>query len=214
MHSIHEPDIFNKVKKLVDFYYYKFSIKEPQEDVFHDVILSLMSTHYIERFDDSKPIHNYLSGFIYNHFCKCYKREGYAVNQAQGLEVSLTEQGDFTLLSTIDSAADTDPDDSIEVESILNILERKFPHYTFIVYDKNLRFFGIYSKDDNLVLDSSYFVVYRSVGQVFKLLYSGMSQTEIKDLLLVSKAWVSKIVSRIVSLSELQEFAKSKGFKV
>lgn len=214
MPSIHEPEIFNKVKKLVDFYYYKFSIREPQDDVFHDIVLSLMSTMYIERFDDSKPIHNYLSGFIYNHFCKAYKREGYAVNQAQGLEVSLTEDGDFTLLSTIDSASNVDPDDSIELEAILNLLEEKFPPHTFLVYDNNLRLFGIFSKDDVLDFDFPYFIVYRSVGQVFRLLYEGLSQTEIKDLLLVSKAWVSKIVSRIVSLEELQNFAKSKGFKI
>ena len=214
MHSIHEPEIFNKVKKLVDFYYYKFSIREPQEDVFHEVVLSLMTTHYIERFDDSKPIHNYLSGFIYNHFCKMYKREGYAVNQARGLETSLTEEGDFSLLSTIDVSADEDPDDAIEMGFILNLLEKKFPYYTFIVYDKNLRLHGVFSKDDNVSFDSSYFIIPRSVSQVFRLLYSGMSQTEIKDVLLVSKAWVSKIVSRIISLDELRDLAKSKGFKI
>ena len=90
----------------------------------------------------------------------------------------------------------------------------KFPYHTFIVYDKNLRFFGVFSSEDNPPLDSTYFIIYRSASQVFNLLYIGMSQADIKDLLLVSKAWVSKIVSRIISLDELRDLALSKGFKI
>ena len=214
MCSIHDPEVFNKVKKLVDFYYYKFSLREPQEDVFHDVVLSLMTTRYLERFDSSKPIHNYLSGFIYNHFCKTYKREGYAVSKAQHLEASLTEEGDFSLLSTIDASSNFDPDDAIAMEQIASVLDERFPFHTFIVYDSCMRFYGVFSTEDNIEFDDSYFIIHRSSSQVFKFLYRGMSQTEIKDLLLVSKAWVSKIVSRIISIPELRSFASSKGYKL
>ena len=155
-----------------------------------------------------------MSGFIFNFFCKVYKREGYAVAQASGLETQLTDQGDFTLLSTIDSAANYDPDDHMEYESLLQLLDERFPFFTFLVYSSDLRLHGIFSVEDKVSFDSSFFVIPRSASLVFSLIYSGFSQTEIKDTLLVSKAWTSKIVDRIKSLEEVKAFARSKGFKV
>mgnify|MGYP001771211075 CR=1 FL=1 len=214
MYSIHDEEIFERVKKLVNFYYFKFNVREPQHDVLNSVVLSLMTTKYIERYDNSRPIHNYLSGFIYNYFCKLYKREGYSVSKAQALEQPLTDEEGFTLLSTIEAEVDYDPDDSMEVEHIAKLLGRKFPYHTYLVYDCNLRIHGIFTVLDKVSFDSSYFIIPRSAEQVFRLLYMGLSQTDIKSLLLVSKSWTSKIVSRIISLKELRDFARSKGFRI
>lgn len=216
MPSIHDKDVLAYVEKLCKSYHFKFNVREPLEDVFHNVVLQIITTKYLERFNPSiRPLHNYLSGYIYNYFCKVYKKEGYAVNQARSLEESLVPEGDtFTLLSTIDSSEDVDVDASMEIEYIIKCLDKKFPYFTYLVYNSNLRIEGIYTVGEDVSFDTSYYVIPRSAAQVFKLLYLGFNQTEIKNLLLVSKSWTSKVVSRIVSLEELRDFAKNKGFKI
>jgi len=216
MPSIHDKDVLAYVEKLCKSYYYKFNVKEPFDDVYHNVVLQIITTKYLERFNpEIRPLHNYLSGYIYNYFCKVYKKEGYAVNQARSLEDSLVPDGDsFTLLSTIASEEDVDEDASMEIEFIIKCLDEKFPYFTYLVYNSNLRVEGIFSVVEDVSFDETFLIVPRSAAQVFKLLYLGFNQTEIKNLLLVSKSWTSKVVSRIVSLEELRDFAKNKGFKI
>lgn len=213
MYSIHNADVFERVKKLTSFYYYKFNIREPFNDVLNSIVLALMVSKYLERFDNSRPLHNYLSGYIYNHFCKVYKKEQYNVNRAVCIDDSSSEEYIKPYIEKIESSND-DPDDSLTIEAISKILDFRFPYHTFLAYNRNLRIAGIFTIDKEDSLRSTHYIIPRSAGQVFRMLYSGMTQAEIKNLLLVSKSWTSKVVSRIVSLTELREFARSKGFRV
>lgn len=214
MASIHDKDTFERVKNLVNFYYFKFVLKEPFNDVFNDLVYSLMKSKYLERYDGSRPIHNYLSGFVYNHFCKVYKKESYVVSRAESLDQELFLDSDTTLGELIEVESYQDSDSKLEMENIVKILDSHFFYSTFVSFDKNLRFEGIFDASERNNFDDSHFVLPRSHSVVFTLLFKGLSQTDIKQVLRVSKSWVSKTVTAISEVPEMRDLAVSCGYRL
>lgn len=214
MASIHDKDTFDRVKNLVNFYYFKFVLKEPFNDVFNDLVYSIMRSKYLERYDGSRPIHNYLSGFVYNHFCKVYKKESYVVSRAESLDQEMFEDSDTVLSDRIEIAHNFDCDSNLEVANIIKILDSHFYYSTFVSFDKNLRFEGVFDISSRQEFDATHCVFPRSASVVFLLLFKGLSQTDIKQVLRVSKSWVSKTVTAISEVPEIREYAIQSGYRI
>lgn len=212
-----DPKVLENIRKLSASYHYRFTVKEPLDDVFQDVVLQLMVTKYMDRYDGSRPIHNYLSGFIYNFFCKVYRKEHYAVNQAQSLDKDINPAfSDFSLANILESDSERDMDSDLLLETIRKNLERQYPFSSFVVYtsEKNLRYVGAFKKPEypKYFNKAQFITLTRSHSTVFHYLGVGLTQVEIKDLLHVSKSWVSKIVTSIAEVEEVKDFAEIHGF--
>ena len=57
--------VLKQIEELVDFYYRKFNVTLPKEDIYQDVIVRIIVTKYMERYDNVRPLRVYLSGFIF-----------------------------------------------------------------------------------------------------------------------------------------------------
>lgn len=206
-------DVLARLNNLTRFFYFKFSVKEPFEDVYHDLVYQIIHYDYLSRFDNTKPLHNYLSGFVYNHFCKLHTREHYKVSQALSLDKELSGTEHYTISDFV-QAEERDPDMDMEIEFLAAHLNSYLGFSSFVVYSDSLKYKGAYSiiYYDTLSSDPNNILFERSAAVVFKFLYLGMSQSEIKDILKVSKSWVSKIVKRISEVPEIRKFGASRGF--
>jgi len=210
------PEVIEKIKFLCKSYYYKFNIKEPFDDIFQEVIFRLLKTKYLDRYDSSKPLHNFLSGFIFNFFCKVYKKENYVVNKALSLDKNLgsSSSESYCLANFIPSSDVEEEDTQVLLETIMTRLESIFPFSSFVVYNEELFYVGAYKKPFyEKFFNTENIIFTRSHATVFNFLYLGMSQVEIKDFLKVSKSWVSKIVTSISELKEVRELAQIYGFQ-
>lgn len=213
MAKLNDSEVLQKVKFLTHFYYNKFNVKEPVEDIFADIYVNLAKYKYIERWDRKRPFHNYLSGFVYNHFCKLFKKEGYAVSRADHLEDYLYVDSQATLQSRIPAVAEGDSDLEIAIKELIKQYQQKEKFLSYVLYDENLFCLGVYEtrirkvREDDIILK-------RSTSQVLELAYKGLSQTEIKRVLQVSKSWVSKSMGEISSDPEFIALARDFGIKL
>jgi predicted XRE-type DNA-binding protein len=212
-----DKEVIDKVDHLVKFYSSKFFIRKTQrEDILQDVYLKLLTSGYLKRYDGSRPLHNYLSGFVYNHFCKVYKVENYDVEKAASIYNPVAGTDNLMLLDTLEDVQDEDVSFYMYISNIHKLLLKKFGFSSFVLYNRELVYLGKFSYEafENFESLDDTLIFTRSPAQVFSFIMAGMSQADIKEILLVSKSWVSKIVKRISELEELQEFAESKGVDI
>ena len=103
---------------------------------------------------------------------------------------------------------------SYDIECLSSLLHNYYGYTSFVAYDKDLNYLGAFNKSyfEDFSKKEDVFLFKRCTGTVFKLLYNGISQTEIKELLFVSKSWVSKMVKRIQQYQPVREYAEVKGF--
>lgn len=205
-------DCLPRVKKLVDFYGRKFNadvLGTPIEDMFQEAVYQLLRTKYLERYDYTRPIHVYLSGFIYNLFCHAFKRGMSNVAQAESIERG-SEATSFSVLTRIGTTDDV-LDDAQEIEAIIRMLDKKFKPKTYSVFDNNLHFICTTQEPEEY---SNSVLIPQSHSAVFSLLYQGLSATEIKQSLRMQPPVFTAIMKDLSYVEEIRSWADSKGFRV
>lgn len=208
--NVMDNDVLDKVKKLTYFFASKFSVKEPTEDIFHDIILKMYDSAYLSRYDVQRSLHNYLSGFVYNHFCKVYKREAYPVSRAISMSKDSTDADVKDVCRSL-KADSVDHEQQQDVSKLYEDLKTTSTFSSFVVYTSNSEYVGAFdiNKYERYISNPDNVIFTRSTATVFYLLYMGFSQTEIKEILDVSKSWVSQTIHKISLISDVVEFARA-----
>ena len=205
-------DCLPRIQKLVDFYGRKFNAEvlgTPVDDMFQEAVYQLLRTKYLERYDYTRPIHVYLSGFIYNLFCHAFKRGMSSVAQAESIERG-SEATSFSVLTRV-GTTDERLDDAHEYKAIIKLLDSNFKPTLYTIYDTSLHFICVTDTPTDYECSIQ---MPHSHSLVFSLLYQGLSAMEIKQTLHMPPPEFTLIMKELAQVSEIRSWADSKGFRI
>ena len=205
-------DCIPRIQKHLDFYGRKFNAEvlgTPVEDMFQEAVYQLLRTKYLERYDYTRPIHVYLSGFIYNLFCHAFKRGMSSVAQAESIERG-SEATSFSVLTRV-GTTDERLDDAHEYKAIIKLLDSNFKPTLYTIYDTSLHFICV--TDTPADYECSIQMPH-SHSLVFSLLYQGLSAMEIKQTLHMPPPEFTLIMKELAQVTEIRSWADSKGFRI
>lgn len=197
------PEMLDRISRYVKFYYYKFKLAEPIDDIYQEVILQLITTNYLSRYDETRSLHKYLSGFVFNIFCSQYNKEKKKESLFVSLDIEVNSETETCLSAMLvddnSIVGNNYTEHWAEVTKVLNdLVEDKCS--TYIIYNKDLsEVIGIFEvgKEAPKVNIEEVVILKRDLLTVFILLYVGYNKAEIARLLNVSLSWVSKISKRL-----------------
>lgn len=205
-------DCLPRIEKLVNFYYRKFNadvLGTPLEDMYQETVYQILRTKYLDRYDYTRSVHVYLSGFIYNLFCHTFNRGMSAVSQAESIERG-SEATNFSVLSRVGTTEHA-AEDKQEYEYIVKMLRKRFKAEVYSVFDKNLHFICTTKEIGNY---KGNYVIPHSPSYIFILLHQGLSATEIKHTLHMVPANFTALIKLLASVPEIRDWADSKGFRI
>ncbi|MBX4216053.1 hypothetical protein KW797_03830 [Candidatus Parcubacteria bacterium] len=205
------------VVKLVRRNCIRFRINS-ESDICQDIYAKLLTpspsvkTTYLQRFDATKnSIEGFLSRFIFNYFCRVYSRHIHPVESAQSLDKVLPALENHEAFSYTPQIFH----DSAKVSKIYEQLASFYPFSSGVLLKKPFSIppvvvqvvqasHPVQPSDDEELL-------WRSVANIFRLLFEGFSQEEVAVAMVVSRGWISKKVQLIRNLPEVTQWAGEFG---
>lgn len=200
-YSLTEEDL-KILDKYVGVYSSKFRYVKDRGEIYQDLVVELLRTDYLARFDSSKNSKaGFISRFTYNYFCKLFKVKGYAVNRATSFEDMVVEFVD-------NSKPDLDPISIRSLEKVAVFLDDEFPFTSGVRYKEVMYIEVVYAGEE---ANTGETIVWRSMSNIFRLTAMDFLQDEIAQVFRVSKGWISKQVDRIRSVEEVRNWAREQG---
>jgi len=190
------------LQKYVGIYCSKFKYGRDKEEIYQELIVELLRTNYLSRFNEEKNTKaGFISRFTYHYFCKLFKIRNYAVNRALSIDDMTMEMPERT-----DSEMRISPTPSLE--KIALYLDEEFPHTSGVRYKEADFIEVVYVGEE---AEEGEIIIWRSMSNIFRLTAMGFLQDEIARVFKVSKGWISKQVDRIRSVEVVRKWAKSEG---
>jgi len=190
------------LQKYVGIYCSKFKYGADREEIYQELVVELLRTNYLSRFDPEKNTKSgFISRFTYHYFCKLFKIRNYAVNRASSIE-------DMVLELPEKPGTEMRISPTPALEKIALFLDEEFPHTSGVRYKDAERIETVYVGEE---AEEGEIIVWRSMSNIFRLTAMGFLQDEIARVFNVSKGWISKQVDRIRSVEMVREWAKSEG---
>ena len=191
------------LQKYVGIYCSKFKYGSDKEEIYQELVVELLRTDYLSRFDSEKNTKSgFISRFTYHYFCKLFKIRNYAVNRATSIEDMVMELPEKPGTEMRISSTPA-------LEKIALFLDEEFPHTSGVRYKDAERIETVYVGEE--AEEEGEIIVWRSMSNIFRLTAMGFLQDEIARVFNVSKGWISKQVDRIRSVEMVREWAKSEG---
>ena len=164
-----------------------------EDDMFQSIILSLMTTNYLSRYDGSSPFESFIIIFVDNYLKRAWRREnvtkhGKKIVTRASLEINTpSEENSYEpgviYLETLMGAVNTsdEVDFVIALQQLRKDLDSKFPANSYVIHDGKR-----YDRKPGVVLD---------------LLAAGNSVVEIADILECSKQFIYSLLKKVRSLT-------------
>jgi len=200
-YEIQQEDL-DILQKYVGIYCSKFKYGSDKEEIYQELVVELLRTDYLSRFDDEKNTKSgFISRFTYHYFCKLFKIRNYAVNRAVSIDEMVMEMPERP-----GSEMRISPTPALE--KIALHLDEEFPHTSGVRYKDSNFIEVVYVGEE---AEEGEIIIWRSMSNIFRLTAMGFLQDEIARVFKVSKGWISKQVDRIRSVEVVREWAKQEG---